>query len=336
MNSEAVHGEPVMTGSAVRQAMAAGGSATRHSATNFAAVITSRNWRDFVIEAIERALARTRQPTQAFVVDDGSTDGSDILQRERDAADGRVTLICASNGGRLAAFQRGVKVARVEAVCFLDSDDRRAPDYLERMGLVYDTYGEVDVEFTDLRDFGHEDRPVGLCPHPADPGYPTITTYVPTRWYGAPTSAVSTCLPWVRRAIDFPDSLRKTRRTSPDNCLVCGRSVLGACKYYLSTDCVDCRIHGNNAWLSNRSPRQPCRDLSNSRTLIAHDARVAQIDDSCAEIELRKLEFRTRPHPPWFETRHYVRLVMMRRVWPTWRKWERALSILVRGWKLCR
>lgn len=325
-----------MTGSAVYQSTIIGNSGTRHSATSFAVVITSYNYRDFVIEAVESALAQTRQPTQVIVVDDGSTDGSDTLLRERYAADERVTLICASNGGQLSAFQRGVEVVRAEVVCFLDSDDRWAPDYLERIGLVYDTRGEVDFVFTDMRHFGHEDRLVGFYPQSVDLGYTAITTYVLTRWYGAPTSAVSMRSPWARRVIDLPDSFRETWRTSPDNCLVYGSSVLGAYKYYLPTGCVDYRIHGNNAWLSNRSPKQAYRNLLNSRVLIAHYARVAQIDDSCAGIELCKLEFRTKPHPPWFETRYYVRLVMMRRVWPPWRKWERALSILVRGWKLRR
>jgi hypothetical protein len=72
----------------------------------------------------------------------------------------------------------------------------------------------------------------------------------------------------------------------------------------------------------------------NSRVLIGHYARMAGMDDSCCSIELCKLEYRTKPRPPWPETWRYVRLVMVRRVWPPWRKWERAISILVRGWKL--
>jgi hypothetical protein len=73
-----------------------------------------------------------------------------------------------------------------------------------------------------------------------------------------------------------------------------------------------------------------------TRGLIGHYAQMARIDDSCAGIELCKLEYKTKPEPPWFETRRYIRMVMVRRVWPPWRKWERALSMFRRGWKFRR
>ncbi|MFI4958773.1 MAG: glycosyltransferase family 2 protein [Lysobacterales bacterium] len=324
---------PFSDETAVNQASDANRSANAQAVT-FAVVITSYNYRDFVVEAIESALAQTRRPAQVIVVDDGSTDGSDALLRKRYGDDDRVKLICAANGGQLSAFQRGVNEAHAEVVCFLDSDDRWEPGYLSQVGDLYDTRPDIDFVFSDMQHFGHEDRLVGFHPRAVDLGYTAISTYKLTFWYGAPTSAVSMRLPWARRVLDLPDAFRETWRTSPDNCLVYGASVLGARKYYLPTGCVGYRIHGKNAWLSNRSPTQAYRNLWHSRILIGHYARMAAIDDSCASIELCKLEYRTKPHPPWSETKRYIRLVMMRRVWPPWRKWERALSILVRGWKL--
>jgi glycosyltransferase involved in cell wall biosynthesis len=303
-------------------------------ATTFAAVITSYNYRNFVVEAVESALAQHRKPVQVIVVDDGSTDGSDMLLRERYESDPRVTLVCRSNGGQLAAFQTGVDGVKADVVCFLDSDDRWSPDYLDRLGALYDERGDVDFVFSDMRHFDQEDRLVGFHPAAVDLGYTAVATYVLTLWYGAPTSAVSMRSSWAQRVLDLPDAFRETWRTSPDNCLVYGASVLGAHKYYLPTGCVDYRIHGKNAWLSNRSHMQSYRNLLHSRRLIAYYAQVAGIDDACCGIELCKLEYRTKPHPPWSETKRYFRLVMMRRVWPPWRKWERALSVLVRGWKL--
>jgi hypothetical protein len=185
-----------------------------------------------------------------------------------------------------------------------------------------------------MQHFDQDNRRVGFHPHAVDLGFTAIATYVLTAWYGAPTSAVSMRANWARRVVDLPNEFRATWRTSPDNCLVYGASVLGARKYYLPTGSVGYRIHGKNAWLSNRSPTQAYRNLLNSRVLIAHYAQVANLDDSCGGIELCKLEYRTKPRPPWSETWRYTRLVMMRRVWPPWRKWERAMSILIRGWKL--
>ena len=242
-------------------------------------------------------------------------------------------MLCTSNGGQLVAFQRGVAVVQADVICFLDSDDRWAPDYLERVGVLYDTRKDIDFVFTDMRYFDQQDRLVGFHPVAVDLGYTAISTWLLTFWYGAPTSAVSMRAPWARRVLDLPDHFRETWRTSPDNCLVYGASVLGAHKYYLPTGSVDYRIHGNNAWLSNRSPKQAYRNLLHTRRLIGHYAQMAGIDESCASIELCKLEYKTKPTPPWSETKRYFRMVMMRRVWPPWRKWERALSIFMRGWK---
>jgi glycosyltransferase involved in cell wall biosynthesis len=302
--------------------------------TTFAVVVTSYNYRRFVIEAVDSALAQTRPATQVIVVDDGSTDGSDALLREHYGDDERVKLIFATNGGQLSAFQRGVSEVRAGIVCFLDSDDRWEPDYLARLGELYETRADIDFVFSDMQHFDQDSRRVAFHPHAVDLGFTAIATYVLTTWYGAPTSAVSMRATWARRVLDLPEEFRATWRTSPDNCLVYGASVLGARKYYLPTGCVGYRVHGKNAWLSNRSPTQAYRNLLNSRVLIAHYARMANLDDHCAGIELCKLEYRTKPHPSWSETWRYTRLVMMRRVWPPWRKWERAMSILVRGWKL--
>ena len=51
--------------------------------TTFAVVVTCYNYRDFVVEAVDSALAQSRPPSQVIVVDDGSKDGSQDLLRER-------------------------------------------------------------------------------------------------------------------------------------------------------------------------------------------------------------------------------------------------------------
>ena len=303
-------------------------------ATTFAAVITSYNYRDYVLEAVQSVLTQSRPATQIIVVDDGSTDGSDVLLREHFAADPRVTLICSVNGGQLAAFQQGVAaVTDAEVICFLDSDDRWTPDYLAKLAALYEARADVDFVFSDMQQFGERNEVMKFHPAAVDLGYTAISTYVLTPWYGAPTSALSMRANWARRAVDLPEVFRNAWRLCADNCLVYGTSVLGAYKYYLPTGCVDYRIHGKNGWSSNRSPTQAYQNLLRSRRLIGYYAQVAGLDDSSCRIELCKLEYKTKPQPPWFETKRYLRMIMMRRVSPPWRKWERALSVLARGWR---
>jgi len=296
--------------------------------TRFSVVITSYNYRDFVEEAVDSALAQTRPAAQVIVVDDGSTDGSPELLRARYGADARVTLLCGENGGQLAAFQRGVAAADGDVLCFLDADDRWAPDYLEKIGAVYDARRDVGFVFSDIRLFGSEDRVVGYAARATDLGHTAISTYVLTHWYGAPTSALSLRSAHARRCLDLPEGYAGTWRLSADNCLVYGASVLGARKYYLPTGSVGYRIHGNNGWWSNRTQTANYLNRLHSRALIGHYARMAGVDDSC--IELAKLEYKTKPEPSWDETKRYAS-ICLRGAAPLWKRLERALSVLAGG-----
>lgn len=297
-------------------------------AVTFAVVVTSYNYRAFIAEAVDSALAQTRPAAQVIVVDDGSTDGSASFLRERYGGDARVTLLCGENGGQLAAFSRGIDSATAEVLCFLDADDRWEPDYLAKIGQIYDTRRDVDFVFSDIQLFGDEVRRMGEADHPIDYGYTAIATYALTAWYGAPTSALSMRSQWARRAVALPDDALLTWRLSADNCLVYGASVLGARKLFLPTGSVGYRIHGNNGWWSNRGPISTYFNRLRSRGLIAHYARMAGIDDSC--IELAKLEFRTKPKPGWKEAKRYAR-ISLRGDTPWWKRMERAIAILGHG-----
>lgn len=295
------------------------------NATTFSVVVTCYNYKAFVEEAVDSALAQTRAATQVIVVDDGSTDGSTELLRSRYGTDSRVTLICSENGGQLAAFQRGVAAATGEVLCFLDADDRWEPDYLEKIGTIYDARRDVGFVFSDIRLFGSEDRLIGYADQPVDLGHTTISTYVLTYWYGAPTSALSLRSAYARRCLELPEGYTSTWKLSADNCLVYGASLLGARKYYLPTGSVGYRIHGNNGWWSNRTQTANYLNRLHSRALIGHYARMAGVDDSC--IELAKLEYKTKPDPSWDETKRYAS-ICLRGAAPLWKRLERAVSVL--------
>ena len=293
--------------------------------TSFAVVVTSYNYRAFVGTAVDSALAQRRAPMQVIVVDDGSTDGTPAHLRERYGHDPRVTLVCGENGGQLVAFQRGVAHARADVICFLDADDRWEPDYLERLGELYDSRRDVDFVFSDLQLFGDEQRWMGYAEHSRDLGYTAISTYALMHWYGAPTSALSMRALWARRTLALPAELGQTWRLSADNCLVFGASVLGARKYYLRTGAVHYRIHGNNGWWGRQTPAATYLNRFRSRCLIGIYARSIGLDERC--LESVKHEFRTKPDPSWREARHYAKLARLRH--GSWlRNQQHAVSIL--------
>lgn len=296
----------------------------------FSVVVTCYNYCAFVVEAVDSALAQSRPAAQVIVVDDGSTDGSTDLLRQRYAHDPRVVLVTGPNGGQLAAFQRGVAAATGDVLCFLDADDRWAPDYLARLGAVYDARADIDFVFTDTQLFGDDDRLLAYADRALDLGYTIVSTYMTGHWYGAPTSAVSLRAPWARRCLDLPDGFRATWRISADNCLVFGASVLGARKYFLPTGSVGYRIHGNNGWFGKRNPSSDYLNKIRSQGLIRHYGDAMGLDARC--VELAKYEFRTKPEPTMREARRYAGLAMQRR--GTWLKnANRALSILGRVWR---
>lgn len=201
-------------------------------------VVTNYNYRNFVVEAVESALAQTRPADCIIVVDDGSTDGSSDLLRQRYGEDARVRLLFDQNGGQLAAFQRGVAAAEGDVVCFLDADDRWAPDYLEKIGALFDARPDVDFVFSDIVLFGGEQGRIEFAEQSVDLGFTIVSTYMTAHWYGAPTSALSLRTHWARRTLALPEEMRPTWRISADNCLVFGASILGAHKYYEPTGSV--------------------------------------------------------------------------------------------------
>lgn len=295
------------------------------ASTTFAVVVTCYNYRDFVVEAVDSALAQTRPPKQIVVVDDGSKDGSQDLLRERYGDDARVTLLFCENGGQLVAFQRGLVATDADVICFLDADDRWEPAHLEKIGAVYDRRRDIDFVFNDIVLFGNESRTIAFADREMDLGYTAIATCELVHWYGAPTSAISLRRTMAERCLDLPAHAAKTWRLSADNCLVYGTSVFAGRKYFLPTGTVGYRIHGKNGWWSNRGPTETYLNRMRSRGLVAEYARIAGVVPE--SIEMVKYEFKTKPDPDWREIRRYAGLALRTRG-SVFKRTERALSIL--------
>ena len=91
-------------------------------------VINNYNYRRFVRQAIESALAQTYDNTEVIIVDDGSTDGSVDIIKEYDD---RAIVVLKDNGGQASAFNVGVARATGDLVLLLDSDDYLYPEAVE-------------------------------------------------------------------------------------------------------------------------------------------------------------------------------------------------------------
>ena len=98
-------------------------------AASVTAIVPTYERAALVARALESIYAQTRPPDEVIVVDDGSTDGTAELVRERFPA---ALLIQQNNAGVSAARNAGVARASGDWIALLDSDDEWLPRKIER------------------------------------------------------------------------------------------------------------------------------------------------------------------------------------------------------------
>ncbi len=88
------------------------------------------NAEEFLLSAVNTALAQTWSNLEVIVVNDGSTDGSKHLLKS--LHDNRLKIIHQANAGQCAAANRALADAQGEYIKFLDADDLLHPHVVER------------------------------------------------------------------------------------------------------------------------------------------------------------------------------------------------------------
>jgi len=271
--------------------------------TSFAVVVTNYNYARFVLEAVESALGQTRAPHRVIVIDDGSSDDSAARLAAAYGDDPRVELVFSPNRGQLAGFANGAARAQADVVCFLDADDLWEPHYLAALGTLYDARPDVDFVFSNLRKFGRAGDIEAFAEQEEDLGYTAVMTWLTGAWYGASTSALSMRRDWALRCTDFPEPFMRMWRICADACVHLSAGVYGARKYYLPTNGVRYRIHGENAWHSHQTAASDYRESLAKRCTLNHCAERIGLQANCAA--LLPLEFATKPNPSAREIARY-------------------------------
>ena len=96
-------------------------------------IIPVYNVAPYLEEALESVINQSYNNLEILVIDDGSTDGSEIICEEYAARDKRIRVIHQVNGGLSDARNTGLDLAAGEYIAFLDPDDAYRPDMIAVM-----------------------------------------------------------------------------------------------------------------------------------------------------------------------------------------------------------
>ena len=98
------------------------------------------NVKDYLKKAVLSVTNQSLTNIEIFLVDDGSSDGSEILCDELAAIDSRIKVIHQKNQGAHNARNAALNIARGKYVCFFDSDDYIEKDMLADLYYLAEEY----------------------------------------------------------------------------------------------------------------------------------------------------------------------------------------------------
>ena len=107
-------------------------------------IVPVYNSREYLNNCIESILLQTYTNLEIICVDDGSSDGSELLLDSLSQRDARIKVIHQSNGGVSAARNRGIDEAAGQYITFVDSDDTLSPEmYQTLVGILEKEHADI-------------------------------------------------------------------------------------------------------------------------------------------------------------------------------------------------
>lgn len=109
----------------------------------FSVIIPLFNKKDYIKRTIDSVLSQTYQHFEIIIINDGSSDGGDIVAKTY--SDKRIKVIGQENNGVSAARNKGISASKYEFVCLLDADDEWRPLFLEEMAKLLNDYPDHHI-----------------------------------------------------------------------------------------------------------------------------------------------------------------------------------------------
>ena len=164
------------------------------------------NTEDFLSRCLESLISQTYQNIEILLVNDGSTDASDKVIQAYAEKDQRIIVISQKNGGAGKARNEGLKKASGEYISFVDSDDKIASSYIEKLAEPLIKDNDIDISICGY----HKNN------NPINCEYESLITYDSKDYLEdkMTTSDISTIVPWGKmfrrtaiKDIYFPENL---------------------------------------------------------------------------------------------------------------------------------
>lgn len=120
-------------------------------------IIPSYNYGHLIAETLNCLLSQRYSDWEAIIIDDGSTDNTELIVSTFIKKDNRFTYIKQQNNGVSAARNRGLELAKGEYIQFLDADDFITSDKISLQLLFFSEYKELDICLVQTRFFHTND-----------------------------------------------------------------------------------------------------------------------------------------------------------------------------------
>lgn len=117
-------------------------------------VVPVYNVKKYLSQCIESLMNQSYTDLEIILVDDGSTDGCDLICEHYKELDNRIKVIHKPNGGLSDARNAGMEIAGGDFICFIDSDDYVDVSMLE---IMYSFTKDADVVICGKTDFYDDD-----------------------------------------------------------------------------------------------------------------------------------------------------------------------------------
>ena len=128
-------------------------------------IVPCYNQAEFLSATLDSVLEQTATNWECIIVNDGSTDNTEVIAKDYVAKDDRFIYILQQNNGSSSARNTGIKQAKGEYILPLDADDLIGSTYIEKVLKAYDDNKNLRLVYCRANKFGVENHFWDLVPY---------------------------------------------------------------------------------------------------------------------------------------------------------------------------